>query len=72
MEPICLAAPRRSFTAVAFLTIFLFLSVISTKAFALNIEVKTFTLKNGLQVVVIPDHRAPARAGNGLCGPDQE
>lgn len=59
MEPICLAAPRRSFTAVAFLTIFLFLSVISAKAFALNIEVKTFTLKNGLQVVVIPDHRAP-------------
>ena len=26
---------------------------------ALNIDVKTFTLANGLQVVVIPDHRAP-------------
>jgi zinc protease len=59
MVPTCLAAPRRSFAAVAFLTVFFLLSVISTNAFALNIEVKTFTLKNGLQVVVIPDHRAP-------------
>jgi zinc protease len=28
-------------------------------ALALNIDVTTFTLANGLQVVVIPDHRAP-------------
>jgi zinc protease len=28
-------------------------------ALALNVDVKSFTLKNGLQVVVIPDHRAP-------------
>jgi zinc protease len=55
-----LAVPRRSFTAVAFLAASLLLSIIaSSAALALNIEVKTFILKNGMQVVVIPDHRAP-------------
>jgi zinc protease len=54
-----LAVPRRSFAAAVFCTAFLLLSVItSSTAFAL-IDVKTFTLKNGLQVVVVPDHRAP-------------
>jgi zinc protease len=37
----------------------LFLCSLSASAFALSIDVKTFTLANGLQVVVIPDHRAP-------------
>jgi zinc protease len=55
-----LAVPRRSFTAAAVLAVSLLLSIIaSSAALALNIEVKTFTLKNGMQVVVIPDHRAP-------------
>ena len=31
----------------------------SHQARALNVEVENFTLKNGMQVVVIPDHRAP-------------
>jgi zinc protease len=56
----CLAVPRRSFTAAAFLAASLLLFIIaSSAALALNIEVKAFTLKNGMQVVVIPDHRAP-------------
>jgi zinc protease len=37
----------------------LFLCSLSGLALALNIDVKTFTLANGLQFVVIPDHRAP-------------
>ncbi|HEX5021916.1 MAG TPA: pitrilysin family protein [Candidatus Binatia bacterium] len=37
----------------------LFLCSLSSAALALNIDVKTFTLANGMQVVVIPDHRAP-------------
>jgi zinc protease len=36
-----------------------FLCSLSGPALALNIDVTTFTLANGLQVVVIPDHRAP-------------
>lgn len=36
-----------------------FLCSLSGAALALNIDVTTFTLANGLQVVVIPDHRAP-------------
>jgi zinc protease len=40
--------------------LFLFLVIFgSDSSFALNIDVKSFTLKNGLQVVIIPDHRAP-------------
>ena len=59
MVSTCLAVPRRSFAAATFFTAFLLLSIItSSTAFAL-IDVKTFTLKNGLQVVVVPDHRAP-------------
>jgi zinc protease len=54
-----LAVPRRSFAAATIFTAFLLFSIItSSTAFAL-IDVKTFTLKNGLQVVVVPDHRAP-------------
>jgi zinc protease len=37
----------------------LLLILLPASALALNVDVKSFTLKNGLQVVVIPDHRAP-------------
>jgi zinc protease len=54
-----LAVSRRSIAAAMFVTAFLLLSVVtSSTAFAL-LDVKTFTLKNGLQVVVVPDRRAP-------------
>jgi zinc protease len=33
--------------------------LLATAAAALNIDVSTFTLKNGMEVVVIPDRRAP-------------
>jgi zinc protease len=56
----CLAAPRRVFAAALSVSALLLLSIMAaTAALALNIDVKTFTLSNGLQVVVIPDHRAP-------------
>lgn len=33
--------------------------VVVTPAHALKVQVTTFTLENGMQVVIIPDHRAP-------------
>jgi zinc protease len=38
---------------------FILVLPLAGSALALNIDVHSFTLKNGLQVVVIPDHRAP-------------
>jgi zinc protease len=38
---------------------FFLLMLVPLPALALNLDVESFTLKNGLQVVVIPDHRAP-------------
>ena len=35
------------------------LASVALPARALNVEVSHFTLDNGMQVVVIPDHRAP-------------
>ncbi len=35
------------------------LALAAAPARALDIDVTTFTLPNGMQVVVIPDHRAP-------------
>jgi zinc protease len=40
-------------------SLLLLVTLLSGTALALNIDVKNFTLKNGLQVLVIPDHRAP-------------
>ena len=53
----------------------LFLCSLSSAALALNIDVKTFTLANGMQVVVIPDHREvraadPLRFTTVLLGHD--
>jgi zinc protease len=55
-------ASRRAPAAVfifLFALSFLFLMLVPFSALAFNLDVKSFTLKNGLQVVVIPDHRAP-------------
>src|SRR5688572_2459414 len=54
LQPLRPSAIRRSIAAFL-----LSLLAMVGSAFALNIDVKTFTLANGLQVVVIPDHRAP-------------
>jgi zinc protease len=51
-----ISAPARLLVA-SFLCLALLL--LPHAALALGIDVKSFTLKNGLQVVVIPDHRAP-------------
>jgi zinc protease len=50
--------PTAAFVHLLAFSLFLFM-LVPLPARALNIDVKTFTLKNGLQVVVIPDHRAP-------------
>ncbi|MCB1434871.1 MAG: insulinase family protein, partial [Alphaproteobacteria bacterium] len=47
----------RSLRALAAAAVIAFAVV--PRALALNIDVSSFTLDNGMQVVVIPDHRAP-------------
>jgi zinc protease len=56
-----LAAPFRKalFHLVAIAAVLALVVVVSVPARALNVEVSHFTLDNGLQVVVIPDRRAP-------------
>jgi zinc protease len=51
----CIFASARLLAA----SLLFFALLLSHGALALDIDVKSFTLKNGLQVVVIPDHRAP-------------
>ena len=50
--------PRRIVSAFILLVALLFLPL-SPAAWALNVPVKTWTLENGLTLVVIPDRRAP-------------
>jgi zinc protease len=45
--------------AVRFCTVLVLMIAALKPAAALDIDLTTFTMKNGMQVVVIPDHRAP-------------